>query len=67
MGGAVTALASQRLSAYPNYLGSVLLAPYLGAAKVPHWIVIRILRATVVTCFPNSQMPAWLDRTADPR
>jgi alpha-beta hydrolase superfamily lysophospholipase len=67
MGGAVTALASNTLSSYRNYIGSVLLAPYLGVAPVPHWIILTILKHTVMTCFPNHHMPEWLDGMIDPR
>lgn len=67
MGGGVTALVSNTLSSFPNYLGSVLLAPYLGVARVPHWLVLTILKHTVMTCFPNHQMPSWLDGMTDPR
>lgn len=67
MGGGVVSLASIKLSSYLNYIGSVLLAPFLGDANVPHWIVLAILKQTVIPCFPNYQMPEWLDGTADPR
>ena len=67
MGGGITALISNTLSCFPNYLGSVLLAPYLGVARVPNWFVLTILKHTVMTCFPNHQMPSWLDGMTDPR
>jgi alpha-beta hydrolase superfamily lysophospholipase len=67
MGGGVIALTSNTFTSYPKYLGSVLLAPYLGVAPVPHWIVLTILKHTVISCFPNYHMPSWLDGMTDPR
>ena len=67
MGGGVISLLSLRMKSFPNYLGSVLLAPYLGNAKIPHWIIILILRYTMVSCFNNSFMPEWLLDINDPQ
>lgn len=67
MGGGVISMLSPRLQSFDNYVGSILLAPYLGAAKIPHWIVITILRYTVVSCFPNSFMPDWFHDINDPQ
>ncbi len=66
MGGAVTALSSNGLLKYKNYLGSVMLAPALQVAS-PGRAVVEILRLTVGFFAPSALMPPWMTKTTDNR
>lgn len=66
MGGAVTALSSNGLMKYENYLGSVLLAPALEIGS-PGRAVVELLRHTVGTFAPLALMPSWMSKTTDNR
>lgn len=65
MGGAVSVLASLKLSNMPKFIGCALLAPFLGNAKLPHWLLVEFLRYTFVYFSPNSHMPSFLSNVSD--
>jgi hypothetical protein len=64
MGGAVAAFLSILLENETNYKGAVFLAPAL-SAKLPSWLVVKLLEFTVGTCTPESEMPTWLSKVSD--
>lgn len=64
MGGAVATLVSNSLMSFPMFKGAILLAPALSFSTISPWIV-EILRYTVGTFSPVSQMPPWLNKTTD--
>eukprot|EP00602_Paraphysomonas_sp_CaronLab_P003429 CAMPEP_0185024816 /NCGR_PEP_ID=MMETSP1103-20130426/8017_1 /TAXON_ID=36769 /ORGANISM="Paraphysomonas bandaiensis, Strain Caron Lab Isolate" /LENGTH=263 /DNA_ID=CAMNT_0027557881 /DNA_START=241 /DNA_END=1029 /DNA_ORIENTATION=- len=65
LGGGVTAFLSTYITDIPSYMGSVLLAPYLGGTDLPHWMVVAVLRYTMVSCAPGAMMPDWMHKLND--
>ena len=65
MGGAVSTLASMRLCTMPKYAGCTLLAPFLGNAKLPHWLLVEFFEYTFATWTPNWHMPSFLTNVSD--
>lgn len=56
MGGAVVTMASRHLfNNYPNYIGTIGLAPSFSVNK-PHWLIIEILRYTFGLLNPTGEM-----------
>jgi len=66
MGGAVTALLSNDLMKFPNYCGSILLAPAL-SINPPSWLLVEFLRYTVCMVVPEALMPSSLSSVNDNR
>lgn len=65
MGGAVSTLASLCLCEMPKYVGCVLLAPFLGNAQLPHWLLVEFFKLTFATWTPNWHMPSFLSNVSD--
>jgi acylglycerol lipase len=65
MGGAVSMLASLQVCSMPKFVGCTLLAPFLGNAKLPHWLLVEFLKYTFVYWTPNSHMPSFLSNVSD--
>jgi alpha-beta hydrolase superfamily lysophospholipase len=65
MGGAVSTLASLQLCTMPQYIGCTLLAPFLGNAKLPHWLLVEFFKYTFAYWTPNSHMPSFLSNISD--
>ena len=49
----------------PQFIGCTLLAPFLGNAKLPHWLLVEFLKYTFVYWTPNSHMPQFLSNISD--
>lgn len=65
MGGAVSTLTSLQICLMPKFIGCTLLAPFLGNAKLPHWLLVEFFKYTFAYWTPNSHMPSFLSNVSD--
>lgn len=65
MGGAISVLSSLQLCKKPHFVGCTLLAPYLGHAKLPHWLIVEFFKYTFGVWTPNWHMPPFLTNVTD--
>mmetsp|Transcript_14647 Transcript_14647/g.24311 ORF Transcript_14647/g.24311 Transcript_14647/m.24311 type:complete len:334 (-) Transcript_14647:255-1256(-) len=65
MGGAVSVLTSMKVYTMPKFIGCTLLAPFLGNAQLPHWLLVEFFKYTFAYWTPNWHMPSFLSNVSD--